>query len=157
MFHFLVVPGILLLILWLILFAQYGLAGYFTHVENWAGNLHFGNLVSLSIAMGLGVDYSIYMISRLREEMITTGGEWRQALENTLTTSGSAAVVSVIVFLGSFIPLLATELGNTWGLGMYIGEALVIDLFSALTLLPLLVYLLRPKFVFGDGDGKEAS
>ena len=66
------------------LFAQYGLGAYFTSVENWSGNLHFATLVSLSIAMGLGVDYGIYMISRLKEEMQATGGQWVESLENTL-------------------------------------------------------------------------
>lgn len=149
-FRSFLVSGLLIVILGVTLFAQYGLAGYFTRVENWSGNLHFANLVALSIAMGLGVDYSIYIISRLREEMLATKNDWTQALANTLATSGSAVLVSVLVLLGSFIPLLATELGNTWGLGMYIGEALVIDVFTALTLLPVLIYLFKPRFVFGD-------
>ncbi|MBF0620507.1 MAG: MMPL family transporter [Magnetococcales bacterium] len=147
-FRSLLISGILVVILGITLFAQYGMAGYFTHVENWSGNLHFGNLVTLSIAMGLGVDYSIYMISRLREEMANTGQNWNESLKNTLATSGSAVLVSVIVLLGSFIPLMATELGNTWGLGFYIGEALVIDVVTALTLLPLLIYWTKPAYVF---------
>ncbi len=58
-------------------------------------------------------------------------------------------MISVLVLLGSFIPLLNTQLANTWVLGIYIGMALIIDMFAALTLLPLLVYWLKPKFVFG--------
>ena len=61
------IAGILVATLLVTLFAQYGLGGYYTSVENWSGNLHFATLVSLSIAMGLGVDYGIYMISRLKE------------------------------------------------------------------------------------------
>jgi len=109
-------------ILLITLFAQYGLGGYFTSVQNWSGNLHFATLVSLSIAMGLGVDYGIYMISRLREEMQMTGGQWTETLRNTLSTTGSAVIVSVLVLLGSFIPLVGTELANTWALGIYIFE-----------------------------------
>jgi len=47
--------------------------------------LAFHLLVTLSIAMGLGVDYGIYMISRLREEMAATGNNWLQALERVIT------------------------------------------------------------------------
>ena len=61
-----------------------------------------------------------------------------------------ASAISVVVLLGSFIPLVGTDLANTWGLGIYIGEALIIDVFTALMLLPLLVYWLKPKYVFGD-------
>ncbi len=75
---------------------------------------------------------------------------WQQALRNTLDTTGSAVIISVVVLLGSFIPLLGTDLANTWGLGIFIGEALIIDVFTALMILPMLVYWLKPKYVFGD-------
>lgn len=131
------------------LFAQYGLGAYYTSVENWSGNLHFATLVSLSIAMGLGVDYGIYMISRLKEEMIATDGKWKEALKNTLQTTGAAVFASILVLLASFIPLLMTQLANTWALGVFISEALIIDVVLALTILPLLIYAFKPKYVFG--------
>ena len=148
MFKSLLIAGILTFTLFITLFAQYGLGGYFTSVQNWSGNLAFHLLVTLSIAMGLGVDYGIYMISRLREEMRETGGNWLQSLRNTQNTTGSAVIISIIVLLGSFIPLVGTDLANTWGLSMYIGEALIIDVFTALMLLPLLVKWFKPKYVF---------
>jgi predicted RND superfamily exporter protein len=152
MFRSFLVSGILVFTLLITLMAQYGLGGYFTSVENWSGNLAFHLLVTLSIAMGLGVDYGIYMISRLREEMAATGGNWLQALRNTQNTTGSAVIVSIIVLLGSFIPLVGTDLANTWGLGVFIGEALVIDMVTALVLIPLLVYWFKPKYVFKPND-----
>jgi len=132
------------------LFGQYGLGAYFTSVENWSGNLHFATLVSLSIAMGLGVDYGIYMISRLREEMQLTGGQWAKSLQNTLETTGAAVFASIVVLIASFIPLLMTQLANTWALGVFISEALIIDVVLALTIIPLLVYIFKPKYVFGN-------
>ncbi|MBA1443478.1 MAG: MMPL family transporter [Chromatiales bacterium] len=149
-FRSVTVSVILVVLLFITLYAQYGLGGYFTSVKNWSGNLAFHLQVALSIAMGRGVDYGIYMISRLREEMQATAGDWTKSLENTLNTTGSAVIVSVLVLLGCFIPLLNTDLANTWGLGIYISEALLIDVVTALLLLPLLVKWLKPKFVFGD-------
>jgi hypothetical protein len=150
MFRSVLISAMLTLTLFITLFAQYGLGGYFTSVENWSGNLAFHLLVTLSIAMGLGVDYGIYMISRLREEMQATGGNWLEALRNTQNTTGSAVIVSIVVLLGSFIPLVGTSLANTWGLSIYIGWALIIDVFTALMLLPLMVKWFKPKYVFGD-------
>lgn len=148
MFRSFLIAGMLTFTLFITLFAQYGLGGYFTSVENWSGNLAFHLLVTLSIAMGLGVDYGIYMISRLREEMKATGGNWMESLRNTQNTTGSAVIISIVVLLGSFIPLVGTDLANTWGLSMYIGEALLIDVFTALMLLPLMVKWFKPKYVF---------
>ena len=144
------VAAILTSTLLVTLFAQYGLGAYFTSVENWSGNLHFATLVSLSIAMGLGVDYGIYMISRLKEEMVATGGKWVESLRNTLETTGAAVFASIIVLLASFIPLLMTQLANTWALGIFISEALIIDVVIALTIIPLLIYIFKPKYVFSN-------
>jgi len=150
MFKSLSVAFVLILMLMITLFAQYGMGAYFTSVQNWSGNLAFHLLVTLSIAMGLGVDYSIYMISRLREEYKARKGNWEETVYQTLRTTGGAVMASVIVLLGSFIPLVSTELANTWGLGVYIGEALIIDVITAFTLLPVLIYWFKPKFVFGE-------
>ena len=87
------------------------------------------------------------MVSRLREEMLATGGNWMEALRCQNTT-GSAVIVSIVVLLGSFIPLVGTTLANTWGLAVYIGWALIIDVFTALMLLPLMVKWFKPKYVF---------
>ncbi len=144
------VAAILTSTLLVTLFAQYGLGAYYTSVENWSGNLHFATLVSLSIAMGLGVDYGIYMISRLKEEMEATGGKWVESLRNTLETTGAAVFASIIVLLASFIPLLMTQLANTWALGVFISEALIIDVVIALTIIPLLIYIFKPKYVFNN-------
>jgi len=143
------VAAILTSTLLVTLFGQYGLGAYYTSVENWSGNLHFATLVSLSIAMGLGVDYGIYMISRLKEEMVVTGGKWVEAVSNTLETTGAAVFASILVLLASFIPLLMTQLANTWALGVFISEALIIDMVIALTIIPLLIYIFKPKYVFG--------
>ncbi len=148
-FRSVVVSVILMVLLFITLYAQYGLGGYMTSIKNWSGNLAFHLQVALSIAMGLGIDYGIYMMSRLKEEMELTQGNWQKSLINTLNTTGSAVIISVIVLLGCFIPLLNTDLANTWGLGIYISQALLIDVVTALTILPMLVAWFRPKFVFG--------
>ncbi len=138
----------LVMLLFVTLFAQYGLGAYFTSVQNWSGNLAFHLLVTLSIAMGLGVDYSIYLVSRLREEFIANAGDWAKTVCQTLRTTGGAVLASVIVLLGSFIPLVSTQLANTWGLGMYIGQALIIDVITAFTFLPILIYWMKPDYIF---------
>lgn len=148
MFRSISVPVILIIMLGITLFAQYGMGAYFTSVQNWSGNLAFHLLVTLSIAMGLGVDYSIYLISRFREEFAATAGNWEETVYQTLRTTGGAVIASVIVLLGSFIPLVSTELANTWGLGVYIGEALIIDVITAFTFLPILIYWLKPNYIF---------
>jgi predicted RND superfamily exporter protein len=154
MFRSWTVAFILISLCFITLMTQYGLGAYMSSIGEWSANLAFHVQVALSIAMGLGVDYGVYMVSRLREEVAATGGEWRQALHNTLGTTGSAILISMVVLLSSFIPLMNTELANLWSVSLYISEALIMDVFIALLVLPLMVLWLRPRFVFQNQPHK---
>jgi len=148
MFRSWTIAFILISLCFITLMSQYGLAGYMTSIKEWSANLAFHVQVALSIAMGLGIDYGVYMVSRLREEMKATNLDWPKALENTLSSTGSAIIVSVVVLLGSMIPLMNTMLANTWSISLYIAEALILSVITALLFLPLLISWLKPKFVF---------
>ena len=138
LFRSITMASLIMLMVGITLLAQYGLAGYLSSIKNWGGNLHFGNLVALSIGMGLGVDYSIYLAERIKDEyrksqdILTT---FRQAF----ITTGSSALLSVLVLLFSLIPLMFTPLANTWGLSIYIVVAITVSVFTAMTLLPILI------------------
>jgi CBS domain containing-hemolysin-like protein len=56
--------------------------------------------------------------------------------------------LSVVVLLGSFIPLMNTELANLWSISLFISLALIMDVILAITFLPLIVYWLKPKYIF---------
>ena len=157
MFRSWLIAGILISLCFITLMSQYGLGGYMTSIGEWSANLAFHVQVALSIAMGLGVDYSVYMVARLREEMQDTGQNWKEALFRTLNTTGSAIIISVAVLLGSLVPLMNTELANLWSVSLYIGQALVLDVVIALMFLPLLVYWLKPRFVFQQSPSSPAD
>jgi predicted RND superfamily exporter protein len=150
MFRSWMIASILISLCFITLMTQYGLGAYMSANGQWSANLAFHVQVALSIAMGLGVDYGVYMVSRLREEIQASGDHWRSALQTTLETTGSAIIISMLVLLGSFIPLMNTELANLWSVSLYISEALIMDVFIALLVLPLMVYWMRPRFVFSS-------
>jgi predicted RND superfamily exporter protein len=155
MFRSWMIASMLISLCFITLMTQYGLGAYMTAIGEWSANLAFHVQVALSIAMGLGVDYGVYMVSRLREEMYASGEDWRSALQITLGTTGSAIIISMLVLLGSFIPLMNTELANLWSVSLYISEALIMDVFIALLVLPLMIYWLRPGFVFSSEREKR--
>ena len=156
MFRSWTIACVLISLCFITLMTQYGLAGYMTSIKEWSANLAFHVQVALSIAMGLGIDYGIYMVSRLREEMQKKHMDWQKALCKTVRSTGSAIVISVVVLVGSMIPLMNTTLANTWSVSLYIAEALILDMFTAILFLPLIIYWLKPKFIFGL-DQKDLS
>jgi uncharacterized membrane protein YdfJ with MMPL/SSD domain len=63
------------------------------------------NVVS-GLGLGLGVDYSLLLVTRLREEAVRDGYGW-PALERTLDTAGRTLTVSAVIVAGAGASLLA--------------------------------------------------
>ncbi len=150
-FRSVVVSVILMVMLFITLYAQYGLGGYMTRVENWSGNLAFHLQVALSIAMGLGIDLRhLYDLAIAARRCRPPQANWEQVVGEHAQHDRIGGDHLGDRAVGLFYPGCSIP---TWpipgGLGVYISEALLIDVVTALTLLPLLVKWLRPKFVFG--------
>ena len=56
-----------------------------------------------SIGAGLGIDYGIYMLSRIIDEMDATGGDVEQSIIRSFSTTGRAVVVTGIVVIMGII------------------------------------------------------
>ena len=111
--------------------------------------LDIGTAAVSAMAVGVGADYAIYLIYRLREEIQRTGDPER-ALRTTLKTAGKAVVyVALAVGLGYSV-LMLTGLGMHARLGFLVAVAMGISCMAAIVLLPAVLYLIQPRFVFGE-------
>ena len=72
---------------------------HLTEVSAYARNVVSG------LGLGLGVDYSLLLVSRLREEAVADG-YGRPALERTLNTAGRTLTVSAAIVAGAGVSLL---------------------------------------------------
>jgi len=110
--------------------------------------LDIGTATTSAMAVGIGADYAIYLIYRLREE-VQRQGDVDAALAVTLRTAGKAiAYVALAVGLGYSV-LMLTGLGMHRRLGLLVATAMTVSCLAAIALLPSLLYLVRPRFVFG--------
>lgn len=115
--------------------------------------LDIGTAVVSAMAVGVGADYAIYLIYRLREEL-QRHGECEQALRVTLATAGKAVTyVALAVGLGYSI-LMLTGFGMHTRLGFLVAVSMGVSCLAAITLLPAMLCLIRPRFAFGYGGGQ---
>ncbi|MHB8923243.1 MAG: MMPL family transporter [Thermoleophilia bacterium] len=101
------------------------------------------NMVTM-VGLGLGVDYSLFIVSRFREEL-AAGREPREALTASMSSAGRAVVFSaaaVIVGL-AMLTLFSFVFMRSLGLGGMIVAA--VSLMVAITLLPALLVLLKAR------------
>jgi hypothetical protein len=137
--------GILILVpLVLAVIANFGLMGL-TGIR-----LNVATSVISAMAVGLGADYAIYLIYRIREEL-GRGVDELTAFRTALTTAGKA-VLFVASAVGGGYGLLVMSWGfniHIW-FALLIASAMVVSSLGALTILPSLILTCRPRFIFGD-------
>ena len=110
-----------------------------------------------ALAIGIGADYAIYMLFRLREEL-ALGTEENEAFRKVLRTAGKACLFVASAVAGGYA-VQAFSRGyypHTWN-ALLIATAMLVSVTAALTVMPALVLKFRPKFIFNGGSVKSKS
>jgi len=141
-FRSLAAGALVLLPLLLTVLANFGLMG-------WSGiYLNISTSLTSAMAVGIGADYAIYLIFRLREEL-DKGVEELTAVRNVITTAGKAVLfVAIAVAAGYGVLLTSSGFNLHKWLSILIGVAMIISALSALLLIPALILSFRPNFIF---------
>jgi uncharacterized membrane protein YdfJ with MMPL/SSD domain len=100
--------------------------------------------IALALALGLGVDYSLLMTSRFREELAAGDSPERAALQ-TWRTAGRTVAFSSAAIAVSFSSLLLIPIPFVRSIAFGGGLVAIVSGLSALVLLPALLVLLGPK------------
>ena len=100
-----------------------------------------------AMAVGIGADYAVYFLFRLREEL-AGGADLDAALGRALGTSGKAVLfVSSAIAVG-YATLCLSGFGLHVQLGSLVALAMLVSSASALVLLPAIVARFRPAFLW---------
>jgi predicted RND superfamily exporter protein/outer membrane lipoprotein-sorting protein len=111
--------------------------------------LQIGTALVSAMAVGIGADYGIYMIYRMREEL-GRGGDVDEALHRAFRSAGKAVLfVSTAVAGGFGLLMLSWGFWVHFYLGFLVAVAMLVSSVTALTLLPAVVFRFKPRFVFG--------
>ncbi len=108
--------------------------------------LDFGTAVVSSIVIGIGVDYSIHYLSRLKES-INQGLDFEQAVARTVSFSGKAIVFNAITVGTGFAAMLFSVLSPLFIMGWMITVSMFISSFCTIILVPAFLSVTRPGFI----------
>jgi hypothetical protein len=103
-----------------------------------------------ALGIGLGVDYSIYIIDKIKEEL-KENDEPLAAITRALHTSGRAVFVTAATLVASMLLWTFSSLRFQAEMGGLMALWLSVSALSALFVMPALAYVFRPKFIFGGG------
>ncbi len=118
-----------------ILFGIMGLTGI---------SLNIATVLVASVALGIGIDYSIHVISHFNQNYEQTG-DLNSAIHEAIVVSGKAIIINVISVSAGFLVLVFSEMVPLQYFGILIAISMISSSFGALTLLPSILILKKRK------------
>ena len=118
--------------------------------------LNINTLPVTAVGIGIGVDYAIYMLDRIREEV--RHRNINDAVHVSLATTGAAVVftaVTVVAGIVYWIP--GSSLRFNSEMAMLLSLLMISNMIGSVTLLPLLVKIFKPSFVMKSHVDDEVS
>ena len=110
--------------------------------------LDINSVMVAVLGVGVGIDYGIYLMSRICEEYSAQGESWEKAIVESLTTTGKAIMFTASIMLVGILPwYFLSDLKFMADMGLLLSSVMLINMVLALLVLPLIVYVLKPKFV----------
>ncbi|WP_287364504.1 MMPL family transporter [Thauera sp.] len=120
--------------------------------------LDVNSLPILAIGIGVGIDYGIYLLTRIWEEYQASRGDLDVAITAALTTCGKAIFFTASLMTLGIAPwYFLSELKFLSDMGLMLVAVMLINMVLALLLVPLLVYLFRPRFLEKDVSALSES
>ncbi len=111
------------------------------------------NTVLLTVLIGVGTDYSIFIIARHREERIN-GLPLFEAIKKSITWAGESIVTSGATVIISFLALSMTAMVFLQTMGLIVGLSVIVTLLASLTFAPALTAILGDR-IFWPNSGER--
>ena len=109
--------------------------------------LDVNSLPIAAIGIGVGIDYGIYLLSRICEEFRDNQSHG-DSIQAAVTTTGKAIFFTATIVLIGILPWhFMSELKFLADMGLLLVMIMLINMIIALLVVPLLVFLVKPKFV----------
>ncbi len=111
--------------------------------------LNINTLPVVSVGVGVGIDYGIYLLSRICEEYQTAGGEYTSAVATrSIKTTGKAIFfTATTMIVGVIFWYILSSMKFQAEMGLLLALIMFINIFAALVLIPTMVNIFKPRFL----------
>ncbi|MFC3151244.1 outer membrane lipoprotein-sorting protein [Litoribrevibacter euphylliae] len=161
-----------LLLVWLVssLLFKSGLAGFYTLIPVGSSillvystmvlmevDLGIGTSMFASVAIGLGVDFAIHTIDRLRSLYQTHNQDLDAALVALFPSTGRALFFNFLAIACGFGVLISSKVVPLNNFGTIVVIAVSTSFLASVTFLPALIKLTRPAFIVGKAQSSDSQ
>lgn len=120
--------------------------------------LSINTLPIAAIGAGVGVDFAIYLYSRCIEEFPRQQGDWVATIMQSICTCGKAVVYTGLTVI---LPILTwfffSDMKFQAEVGFFLTLIMGINVILTMTLHPLLIYVVKPRFISKGANQTETT
>lgn len=98
-----------------------------------------------SIAIGIGIDYTLHFMERFKVLCRNLSPE--EAVVQTMRTTGVGIFFNALAVAAGFAALMASQVLGNFYIGLLMALIMVTSSLGAVTILPALLVLIKPKFI----------
>jgi predicted RND superfamily exporter protein len=113
--------------------------------------LNVGTALIASLAVGIGIDYTIHFMESFKTEY-REGGDF---LKRTFSGCGKAIIINAVSVGGGFAVLAFSQFRMLAEFGGLIALNMLITAVVSLTIMPVLFTLIKPKFIYGNNSASR--
>jgi len=110
-------------------------------------DLGIGTSMFASVAIGLGVDFAIHTIDRLRTLFQQNNGDWELSLAQLYPSTGRALFFNYLAIACGFGVLISSQVVPLTNFGTIVVVSVTTSFLASMSLLPALIKVTKPKFV----------
>lgn len=110
--------------------------------------LNINALPIISVGVGIGIDYGIYLLSRITEETRLTGAYSLPVVTRAIRSTGKAIFFTALSMIaGVVFWYFFSSLKFQAEMGLMLGVIMFLNMLGALVVLPCMLYVFRPGFL----------
>lgn len=113
--------------------------------------LDVSTALSSGIVIGVGIDYTIHFLSKYRLECAKLK-DGRNATVSTMVTTGRAILFNALAVIAGFMVLYTSNFPANQHLGGLVSINMFTCFLAAMTILPALLNIFKPKFIFKNAE-----
>ncbi|MBV1920171.1 MAG: MMPL family transporter, partial [Pseudomonadales bacterium] len=118
-------------------------------------DLGIGTSMFASVAIGLGVDFSIHTIDRLRSLYQEHNGDWDLTLQELYPSTGRALFLNYMAIACGFGVLISSKVVPLNNFGSIVVVSVSTSFLASMSFLPALIKLTKPTFISGYQPSKK--
>ena len=109
--------------------------------------LAIGTSMFAAIAIGIGVDFAVHTVDRLKYLLNEKGLPIKEAYNEFYKSAGRALLFNFLALALGFSVLMTSSVPPLSQFGFLVAVAVTVSFIGSLTLLPAIIYLAKPKFL----------